>query len=97
MPKKQSGFAHVLVLVLLLAGLVGSVYLVQNKTNLFSKATEGTDANVLIKDGFENGISSWQIVSPTTPTTDISVKDNFGHNSSKSLRLNLQANNTLSI
>ena len=35
----QKGFAHILLILLLLGGIVGGVYLVQQKTNLFSKAS----------------------------------------------------------
>lgn len=35
---KQRGFAHLLLLLILIVGLAGGVYLVQQKTNLFSKA-----------------------------------------------------------
>lgn len=49
--RNQKGFAHILGLLVLLAGLGASVYLVQQKTNLFSKAASApiggckTDAN----------------------------------------------------
>ncbi len=38
MPKNQKGFAHILLLILLLAGIALGVYLVQQKTNLLPKA-----------------------------------------------------------
>lgn len=38
---KQKGFAHALLLIVLLAGLAFGVYLVQQKTNLFSRAASG--------------------------------------------------------
>jgi len=36
--ENQKGFAHILGLLVLLAGLIASVYLIQQKTNLFSRA-----------------------------------------------------------
>jgi hypothetical protein len=41
MPKSQSGFAPILVIILLLIGLAAAVYLVQTKTNFFPHAASG--------------------------------------------------------
>jgi hypothetical protein len=37
-PNKQAGFSQIAILILLLVGLVAGIYLVQQRTNLFSKA-----------------------------------------------------------
>ncbi len=51
MSNNQSGVIHMLVLLILLIGIIGGVYLVQQKTNLFPKAQEENYIQIVDKDG----------------------------------------------
>ncbi len=47
---KQNGFAHILMIVLLIVGLAAAIYLVQQKTNIFPKAESLLPPNPAVSD-----------------------------------------------
>lgn len=61
--KSQKGFAHILVLIMLLIGLVAGIYLITsgNPLKLFSKAS----ADPITPVGLSKNNNNWQTTNPT--------------------------------
>lgn len=81
MPKlNQRGFAPVIVLVLLLAGIVGGVYLVQNYTNLLPKANVTPEDNLYLTQKSLNDdtlVVQLSMRADLNPMKSVSARVNF--------------------
>lgn len=74
MYKNQKGIAHIFLILLLLAGIIGGVYVVQQRTNLFSKAGGGP-INI---SGPEVVIDSQNKKFSTSPTVEVELHSPYG-------------------
>lgn len=82
MNKGEKGFAQVLVLVLLLAGLAGGAVLVQNNTNLFSKAYLPTISKRLLSQPISSPVST-PTPTPVQPWTAVNLTPPAGSTTPK--------------
>lgn len=70
----QKGFAHILLILLLLVGLAVGIYLVQQKTNLLPKAGGGP----IIVSGSEVVGDSQKGYFSTSPTVEVELFSPYG-------------------